>query len=193
MVSWTIAVELTRFSGMILQFVRVIAMCLVAQACDHATISPVDNGDTVSVRDSLTWLHTSSVAYELSGSGNTVGGAVPFSFTNPLPDTVYFVNCHRELSMILLQFSGAAWQSIWSRPSSLCLSAPIAIPPGSTFRDTLSIEQLPVSRLAQGSTYRLKWTNNLVTHYNGSSPSFGLPIPDSLLHSNRFGLGIGPM
>ena len=127
----------------------------------------------------------------------TLTTTIPFRFRNPLPDTVYVVNCSRGLATSLERLEAGEWQHYWSPIMLMCLSPPIVIPPGATYRDSARIVGVLPGHNAGpefGSaepegTYRLRW-GNLVLHYHDAEPGrgFGDPVPEELTVSNAFRL-----
>ena len=121
---------------------------------------------------------------------------IPVTFRNPLPDTVYMVNCQQELGMTLEKKTAQGWSPFWEPVLMLCLSPPVRIAPGATYADTLWLagampgaNTVPAfaSRDLDG-VYRLRW-DNVVLHYREFSPdrpSWGDSIPPAHRTSNEF-------
>jgi hypothetical protein len=123
--------------------------------------------------------------------------AIDFTFTNPLAETIYVVNCRGGLAMELQRWDGAAWRTVWSPVLQMCLSPPIEIGAGETFAATLPVwgsepgrnhmPEFATTRL--DGTYRLKW-GNLVLRWRGDyvDGAFGDPVPEEVRVSDRFEL-----
>lgn len=146
-------------------------------------------------------LRTQAREYTLERSETLWETLIPISFQNPLPDTVYMVNCNGELNMTLEKKTAAGWSTFWSPVTSLCLSPPVRIAPGGTYVDTLWIGgSLPgsnaVPEFASGDlagVYRLRWENVLLHYreYSQERPDWGDSIPAVHRTSNEFALRAG--
>jgi hypothetical protein len=126
---------------------------------------------------------------------------IPVSFRNPLPDTVYMVNCREEVAMTLEKKTAQGWVPFWEPILDLCLSPPVRIAPGAAYADTVwvggampGMNSAPAfaSRDLDG-VYRLRW-DNVVLHYrefSAGSPNWGDSIPAVHRTSNEFVLRMG--
>lgn len=146
-------------------------------------------------RDTSAPLQTDSLFYAMREQWVGVAADVSFSFRNPLPDTIYVVNCREQLNVSLETRSDREWKDFWSPILMMCLSKPIAILPGSTFHGTAKIYGAPPEANAAprfpvknvDGIYRLKW-GSLVLHYDDRRQGFGDPVPVELRVSNPFAL-----
>ena len=121
---------------------------------------------------------------------------IPVSYRNPLPDTVYMVNCNGEVAMMLEKKTAEGWIPFLEPLVNLCLSPPVRIAPGAAYADTVHIggampgtNSVPAfaSRDVDG-VYRLRW-DNVVLHYrefSQASPNWGDSIPAVHRTSNEF-------
>lgn len=153
-------------------------------------------GQTVEpVRTGAEAVQTDRAQYRLRQEGIGFKTQIPFSFRNPLPDTVYMFNCGGALDMSLEKKVQGGWEWFWGPVLFECLSAPVVIPPGTRYQDTLEVFGVQPGRNAAPAfrtndiegTYRLVW-NNLVLHYRDSGMTFGDSLALSLRRSNEFQL-----
>lgn len=121
---------------------------------------------------------------------------IPVSFRNPLPDTVYMVNCREEIAMTLEKKTAEGWIPFWQPILMLCLSPPVRIAPGAAYADTVHVSgAMPGTNSAPefasrdlDGVYRLRW-NKVVLHYRENSPASpnrGDSIPAVHRTSNEF-------
>lgn len=145
-------------------------------------------------RDTTALVQTDSLIYRLEREWAGLRTTIRFSFTNPLPDTVYMVNCNGVVSGQLEKRSdGGQWIAMWSPVLPACLSPPVVIAPGATYEGTLPVwGALPGTNAAPQfnsseveGVYRMVW-GSLVLHYDDSRQGFGDPVPLSVRISNAF-------
>lgn len=110
---------------------RLLAMCyaapLVLMACD----SPVSPADPL--------LLTDTTSYVLRSEGVGWRTDIPYTFTNRTGSAVYLANCNGAFALRLDRRVDGLWKAAWSPVLPLCLSAPIVIAEGATFRTTLHV------------------------------------------------------
>ncbi len=177
---------------------------LAAAACNSAALPDGDAVDSDPSSVPVDAAHTSIVvdspAYTLrpDAQGMLVT-EIGFSFRNTFPDTVYVVNCRGELDVRIERLDDdGEWVHYWIPQRFMCLSSPITIAPGRSYRGSVPIfgwrrgrnigpELHPLPDPA--SVYRLSWGNH-VFHYNDSGRPFGDPLPGGRIVSNPFGLSI---
>ena len=123
--------------------------------------------------------------------------SIDMIFVNPLPDTVYQPACRGQLAMTIERLEAdGVWRRYWAADMLRCLSAPIVVAPGETYRDSLPVfgwvdrhsitpefDPPPETTTA----YRLAW-HELVLHYNESGRPFGEAVPP--FYSNAFRLRV---
>jgi hypothetical protein len=142
-----------------------------------------------------THLRTSAESYTLTRRDGGWATSIDLSFTNPLTETIYVVNCRGGLAMGLERWNGEAWERAWSPGMQLCLSPPIEIAAGGTLRHTLEVWGSDPGRnhypefavTPVEGTYRVVW-ENLVLRWRGDyvDGAFGDPVPRELRVSNSF-------
>jgi hypothetical protein len=142
-------------------------------------------------------LRTGAGGYELTRRGGGWETTIDFTFTNPLDETIYVVNCRGGLAVALERWDGEAWVPAWSPVLLQCLSPPIEIAAGESYRASIEVwgsepgrnhhPEFAVERL--DGTYRLVW-GNLVLRWRGDyvNGAFGDPVPRELRVSNSFEL-----
>ena len=140
-------------------------------------------------------LRTDSSEYALREEESVWTTMIGFSYENSGEDTVYVVNCNGQVTMNLQKREEGEWQDVWSGETNACLSAPIVIPPGSTYEGELSIRgaEPGTSATSAFSTadlegdFRLVW-HQPVRHYDSRRPGFGEVMPLDERSSNIFSL-----
>ena len=156
-----------------------------------ATVSPV-------TRDAGALFQTDSLAYTLRAGGAGYQADVGVTLTNRTTGTIYIVNCGGATSVQLEKRVGIAWQGVWSPAIPLCLSPPITVSVGSTYRTRISIfggypgtnghPQFSVADVT--GEYRAVW-GSVLSSYQDRLP-FGDPLPLEWRTSNRFTLTAEP-
>lgn len=124
---------------------------------------------------------------------------IPYTFTNLTGATAYLSNCNGGISLQLDRWQGGEWVTAWSPILPLCLSVPIPIEAGGTYRDTVHFiagyagsdvyPQLGVDSLE--GTYRIVWLG-LLRHYGPDGGSAGAEVPLRYRTSNLFRLRVRP-
>jgi hypothetical protein len=142
-------------------------------------------------------LRTGSDSYQLTRRDGGWATSIDFTFTNPLAENVYVVNCRGGVLLGLERWSGEAWERAWSPVELQCLSPPIVIAPGETLRHTLPVWGSDPGRnhhpefvvTPVEGTYRLVWSQP-VLRWRGDyvDGAFGDPVPAELRVSNAFTL-----
>lgn len=140
-------------------------------------------------------LRTDSSAYTLREEASAWTTMIGFSYRNGGEDTVYVVNCNGQVTMNLQKREAGEWQDVWFGETNACLSAPIVIPPGSTYEGQLTIRgaEPGTSAVSAFSTadldgdFRLVW-HQPVRHYDSRRPGFGEVMPLDERSSNTFSL-----
>ena len=159
-----------------------VAAAVLLAACD----SPVSLSDPLLVTD--------GPSYVLRAEGLGWRVEIPYTFTNRTGGPVYLVNCNGAFAIRLDRLVHNAWKEAWSPILPLCLSAPIVIAEGATFRTTLHVwgarpnenagPQFDASNPA--GTYRIVWVG-AVSRYQDELP-FGPELPLEARVSNAFEL-----
>jgi hypothetical protein len=167
------------------------AVVLIFAACDREAAragAHTDSASSVPIR-------TDTTEYFLGRDARGWGTRIPFRFTNLAADTAYAVNCNRATSIALEKKESTGWRVVWAPITNGCLSAPITIPPGKTFDDSVALWGAPpggnvgpeFADTVFDGTYRLVWWN-LVFHYSAENVPFGDTIPVRYRASNEFSL-----
>ena len=167
------------------------AAVLASVACSGAT-DPA--AAPAVVRDTLASFQTDSLRYALSPSPPGYETRVGVVFTNRAARTAYFVNCGGATSISMEKLVGDQWQAVWQPPIPACLSQPIAVAPGGSYRTELRvfgarpgsnvIPQFTTTDLS--GVFRLVW-HEVVFDYH-DLPPWGEPLPAASTVSNRFEL-----
>jgi hypothetical protein len=156
---------------------------------------PPARSDDSPVRTDSTAFWTDSVVYHLVRDERGWGARIGYRFRNLAADTVYAVNCNGATSVAVERRVGDGWVTFWAPMLNMCLSPPIAIPPGEVLDASLSLWGAPpggnvgpeYSDTTFTGRYRLNWWN-LVFHYDPDSPGFGDTVPLKYRVSNEFEL-----
>jgi hypothetical protein len=174
-------------------FAAVFGISGVSLACRETT-SPV--ALPAIARDTLALFQTDSLHYTLSVDPTALGYQVQLGvvFTNRTPRTAYFVNCGGGTSISLEKLVGARWQTVWTPILLACLSSPITVPPGGTYRRQLDVfgarpgtNMMPQFSMTDlTGVYRLAW-HEVVYDYQDHLP-WGEPLAAEHTVSNRFTL-----
>ena len=147
-------------------------------------------------------LRTGSAAYAFTPDGAMERAAIDFAYENRGRDTLYQPACRPNggspgLSMAVHRRAQDGWETVWVPMLLACLSEPIEVAPGATYRDTFEIVLHPQdttfqpelnTEVAIDGTYRLLWQQLLRT-YDPNRYPFGEELPESLRVSNAFELG----
>jgi hypothetical protein len=167
-------------------------------ACDRAVLEP--GGDTPApvTRDSAALFQTDSLAYVLRADATTFDGAVGVTLTNRTGATLYIMNCGGSTGVTLEKRVSGQWQGVWSPGVLACLSPPITVSSGGTYRTNIRVSggfpqsnlypQLATADVA--GEYRLVW-RSVLSSYQDPLP-FGEPLPLEWRVSNRFTLTVAP-
>lgn len=116
---------------------------------------------------------------------------IPYTYTNRTGDSVFLTNCNGDVSPSIQTRSGERWVDWWSPIMNECLSRPVIIAPGATYRDSLrfhisvqdgSIYQTLIKSRSQG-TYRLVWPQALRS-FDANRYPFGKRLPLAWRTSN---------
>ena len=132
-------------------------------------------------------------AFTLTATNAQVRGEIPFSYTNSTGRTIYVQNCNRIVPPVLEKKIDGAWITVWGAAVPQCLSAPIVIRDGDTYRDTLEVvggfsdgNVLPKFLAPQiDGTYRMRWENVFWTADHSGYP-YNSQIPRDLRTSSEF-------
>lgn len=142
-------------------------------------------------RSSGTALETDRGSYTVEVSDGQLAVDIPWQFTNPTDGTVYIVNCNRIAPPLVERNVDGIWEAAYTPIVPQCLSDPITIEPGETYRDTLVVRAgLPEGNLNpvwQGpieGTFRLQWGPR--SSYAEGTAGFGELLPLEQRVSNEF-------
>jgi hypothetical protein len=148
-------------------------------------------------RDTDALFQTDSLAYTLRAGFNGYDGEIGVTFTNRTTGTVYIVNCLEDTHLYLEKRVDGRWKAAWSPAVRACLSPPITIGIGATYRPRLWIfggypnsntyPQFSIPDIA--GEYRAVWVDVMSSYQD--QPPFGDRIPIDQRISNRFMLATG--
>ena len=174
----------------------IIGLLLACNSTDAVrTVDDSEESQQVALaRDSTRAMQTDQLSYRVIASGNLLTITIRFTFRNPVEDTVYLLNCRGEWAITLSRYEDGQWRTIWGSVTPACASAPVVIPPGGAYSDTLWIaggtpggSVAPAFAVADlTGLYRLTWRGP-VTGYFAQAQS-GVDLADPLRTSNRFQL-----
>ncbi len=161
------------------------SLVAVLGACAADPVTPI-----VIVRDVSAPVQTDSLAYQLRRTEIFYEGRISLVFTNRDTRAVEITNCNGFTSVGLEKLVGERWVFAWSPVLADCLSRPIVVAPGATFRAEFGINagrpgtnaepKFEVSQV--DGVYRVVWGS---LTYVG--PGSGV-VPASERTSNRFAL-----
>lgn len=166
----------------------------VLTASDTITVAPVSRDTGAAFQtDSLT-IHLAKTAMATgTGVANVYSGAVTATFTNPLPDTAFVVNCNGFSMVFLEKLVNTSWVTVWSPVIPACLSPPIVIKPGAQRATGVyvfaaakgsRVGAMPIGTDTVPGIYRLEF-QDYVSPYRDTFP-FGTVLPLSQRVTNRF-------
>lgn len=153
----------------------------------------------VAARDVDRLFQTDSTQYSIRRTDGVFVTEIGVTFTNTTGHTVYFVNCLGGTSLVLEKLVGDQWEYAWGGGGLDCLSAPITVNPGATYRrvirvwaahrGTNSYPQFAFDDL-QGD-YRILW-HDAMKNFDANRSGFGDRLPLSQRVSNRFAMSVRP-
>lgn len=165
---------------------------IVCWMCVSYLMSACENSTAIQ-RDPDPLLQTDQLEYQLTKNENLFEAKISYTFSNTTPDTVFVTNCNGEFHLILEKQVHNDWMTMWALILLECLSPPIIIPSGKTFRDTLTVSgalpngsshpQFTTADLA--GIYRIQWKSGL-TSCDSLGNTFRPTLPLSSRISNRF-------
>lgn len=139
-------------------------------------------------------IRTDAREYALESDERGWRAEIPYTFVNRTGEDVYLENCHGGFGLRLDRWQEAEgeWVTAWSPVLLMCLSAPIVIPAGESFQDTIGLfagypdgNAGPTFEVDEvGGTYRIVWIAG--THRDGRGESRGEQIPFEHRVSNSF-------
>lgn len=171
------------------------ALSAVVACGDQIAVSePVP--DTSLLRDAAASFQTDSLAYTLRAGSVGYEGRVGVTLTNRSGRTAYIVNCNGATAVSFEKLVEGRWQAVWEPPIPACLSAPITVPAGETYRTSVYVfsgypgtnwhPQFAGTEIA--GVYRAVW-HNVLRSFQPQLP-FGEPLPLEARVSNRFALAV---
>ena len=166
---------------------RLVIATFALPACDAAQAQIT--------RDIGALFQTDSLRYTLRATSWGFDGEIGVTFTNRTSGTVYIVNCKGATGVFLEKHLAGQWRYVWAPPIQLCLSRPITVVPGATYRTHVRlVGGSPESFLAPkfstseiAGEYRAVWGQVLSSYLSDSAP-FGVQLPIGQRVSNRFRL-----
>jgi hypothetical protein len=171
---------------------RTLVAILVVSSCGGSPAEPADGPIApVVTRDSAALFQTDSLGYTMR-TDNGVTGDIGVSLTNRTTGPLYIVNCSGSTALALEKRVDGRWLSAWSAVSQLCLSPPIIVPVGGTYRTRVYIHGAPPETGTRpqwlggdvAGEYRLVW-QQVLSSYDDRAP-FGEQLPLEARVSNRF-------
>src|SRR5690606_5694753 len=116
-------------------------------------------------RDEDRPLQTDRLTYEIRRENDELRAEIPFTYTNRTGKTVFVVNCQGYAPPVLERLVGGEWRPAWAAVTMSCLSPPIVIEPGETYKETLVVyaaepgtRKAPTFEVAEiEGIYRLVW------------------------------------
>jgi hypothetical protein len=178
---------------------HLVAVALGLAACREPSTGPEATATTAEVtRDENAQFQTDSLAYTLSTNSIGYVGTIGVTFVNRTGATVYFVNCGGATGLSLEKRIDGQWVNVWSPVMLACLSPPITVTAGATYRTQIGVfgaypnsnayPRFTVTDVA--GEYRAVWHSVLRT-YQPSLP-FGEQLPLDARISNRFAIAVQP-
>ena len=116
---------------------RIVLLSTAAAALNACAGDPTT--PTLVTRDTSAAVQTDSLAYRLVRTDVSYDGRIAFAFTNRDARSVEITNCLGTTTVGLEKLVGDRWVLAWSPTLPLCLSAPIVVAPGATYRTELLI------------------------------------------------------
>lgn len=139
-------------------------------------------------------IRTDAQEYALESDDRGWRAEIPYTFVNRTGEDVYLENCRGGFALRLdrWQEDEGEWEEAWSPALLMCLSPPIVIGAGETFRDTIGLfagrpdgNAAPRFEVDEvGGTYRIVWIAG--THGYEHGESRGEQIPFEYRVSNSF-------
>ena len=178
-------------------FIAISTIVLGLAACREPNIGPDAVTPTALVtRDENALFQTDSLAYTFRTNSVGYTGDIGVTFVNRTGATVYMVNCNGGTSLALEKRVDGKWVVAWSPVMQLCLSPPITVAAGGTYRTRLGVfggypksntfPRFTITDIA--GEYRAVWYSVLRT-YQSSLP-FGELLPLDARISNRFTIAV---
>ena len=170
------------------------SIVLLCSAALLACGDPTGPGEYDALGEPAGFFRTSSTGYRLESGEIAAKGEIPFSYKNTTGRTLYIVNCRGEVPPSLEKLEDDEWVHAWSAVTMRCLSAPVVIGPGETYRDTLRVWGAwhDVERYGPNfevpeveGRYRLVW-HHVLWSFDANAQGFGPEIPKELRVSNEF-------
>ena len=134
-----------------------------------------------------------SPSYTLQTTTSGLRGDIPFAYTNRTGRNVYVVNCNRIVPPVLEKRVNDRWVTAWGAAVPQCLSEPIVIRHGETYRDTLNVfaghpgsnvdPKFDVPEIE--GVYRMRW-EGVLWSFDASNYPFGPEVPRDLRTSSEF-------
>ncbi len=163
-----------------------------AVGLEGLAVTPEGPSVTTVTRDTTALFQTDSLAYSLRLGGDWYQGEIGVTFTNRTSGKVYIVNCGGSTGLRLEKRVAGQWQGVWSPIMPACLSKPITVPAGATYRTRIAISAgvIGTNTAPQFASpditgeYRAVWFE-VLSSYQDQLP-FGEPLSLAARVSNRF-------
>ncbi len=170
------------------------ALLALALACGGETDPQTRRREETAALAAEEPFRTDSASYAWRESDGLLSASIPFSYHNATADTINDVNCNGHLPFAIERETDGVWRHVWASATDACLSEPILIAPGETFRDVADVAILWANRdLPPGTTrddltgtFRLAW-HSLRSRYR-EGPTLGDTLPSELRRSTPFEL-----
>lgn len=162
--------------------------------CAAAALAPAACAPPPSVeRDPEPLLQTEGLRYALAGDELGYSAAIPFTFRNATGGPVYLDACAGDVRPILEMDRNGIWFPAWEPYRPRCRSAPVVIPRGATYADTLELFGAPAGSNVLPTfvfpelegVYRLVWTGAYAS-FDTVSLEPGAALPPEQRVSNPF-------
>lgn len=190
-----------------LLLLTLIVGCLIVGCLIVGCSSPRDDSESEppprdSISDSSASAHTpadgspmqtTATVYRLRSHPAGVAADIVYTYTNSSGAPVYLINCNGDVSPSFQRERDGKWENAWGPGTNACLSPPVVISAGDTYRDTLQMvvaEQdgefyNEIISADSGRRYRLIWHQALSSFDDNARP-FGPDLPIEQRVSNPF-------
>jgi hypothetical protein len=162
----------------------VITATILFNACSDLDDPPDSRAEVMQA------FQTSHTRYDARRVSGGLEIEIPYAYSNVTGYPVYFLNCNEIIVPSLERKIGETWSSVWHGATPACLSAPMVVPPGGEYVDTVRVRPDPDIHPLLGladleGTYRLVWYG-VVHAYRDEGPDFGTPLSQVERTSNEF-------
>ena len=140
-------------------------------------------------------MRTDATAYQLRSHPAGVATRIVYSYTNSSGAPIYLVNCNGDVSPSIQRERDGKWENAWGPGTNACLSPPVVISSGETYRDTFDMIVSRDDGAFHGEItsadnrrrYRLIW-HQALSSFDVNARPFGPDLPIEQRTSNPFTL-----